>query len=282
MRPTSRTVVWRSSVILGLGLILASCRGSFDENVCYAPAGSLDIPSLDADIVVFGEIHGNKETPEVFLAAICQYLESEDGEIRVALEFPSEIQISLNAFLGSDGGSDAVQRFLSHPFWRRASQDGRSSIAMLNLIEALRKIGASTRRLISVTAIDGKSIYRPIPYPDLSRDGVMAANITNLSRESIDDVVLALVGNAHAERSPRAETSFFTPAASLIEGELLTVLVLPESGDTWNVQSSPLREVTDLSDFEKQKRTEGSYDNVLPIGRVSSSPPAKGSANGRP
>lgn len=276
--------------LLGLGLMLASWGGFAQENLCDAPAGSVDVPDVDVDVVFFGEIHGTRETPEVFLAAVCQYLERQDREVRVALEFPTEIQASLDRFLESDGDSEAVQQFRSHPFWQRAhtSQDGRSSVAMLTLVEALRKIRASTRSLVSVTAIVGKRVDQPLLYSGIgfASDAVMAANITQLSQESKDDVILVLVGNIHARRTPPAYMSFLAPAASLVEGEVFSVLVVPESGEHWSCpghcQSRPFPEVTDLSAYENRMGTEGAYDYVLPIGRVSSSPPAYGKANGTP
>ncbi len=265
-----------SLTVLSLGLILSPYTGVSQESVCSASARSVEVPGGDADVVFFGEVHGNRESPEVFLAAVCRYLESEDGDVRVALELPTDVQKDLDRFMVSDGDSEAVERLRANLFWQRPQvfQDGRSSAAMLDLVKALRQLGASTRRLVSVTAFDG------VVYPGHTRDAVMAANITSLSQEANDDVVLVLTGDIHARRTPPAGMSDFIPAASLVEGEILTILVLPESGDSWNCratcQSWAVQEVTDLSAYENRVRTAGSYDYVLPIGGVTSSPPAHG------
>ena len=277
-----------SQTILSLALLLAASEASTQETVCGGPAKPFDIPNIVADIVFFGELHGNKETPEAFLAAICQYLELQDGEVRIALEFHTDMRPSLDKFMESDGDSETVQEFLSHPFWQRGLNlpDGRTSIAMLNLFEALRELRVSTTRLVSVTPIVGHWTERQIRYFGTSSDAIMAANITHLSQESDDDVVFVLVGNIHARLTPPEFMSYLIPAASLVEGDVASVLVLPESGESWNCQNGcqswPVREVTDLSAWESRIRTEGSYDYVLPIGRVSSSPPAVGVANGAP
>ena len=281
-----------SQTILCLALLLAADRASTEENVCDGTARAIDISSIDAfdaEVVFFGELHGNKETPEVFLAAICQYLEQQDGDVRVALEFGTDIHSSLDRFIESDGGSEAVQEFLRHPFWQRnlnlpddqrglGFPDGRSSVAMLNLVETLRELRASTARLASVSPIVGRWTDRQVPYFGTSADAVMAANITYLSQESADDVVFVLVGNVHARLTRPESISYLTPAASLVEGDVASVLVLPESGESWNCQAAcqswPVSGVTDLPAYESRIRTEGSYDYVLPIGRVSSSPPA--------
>ena len=105
----------------------------------------------------------------------------------------------------------------------------------------------------------------------------MAANISHLSRESDNDTVFVLVGNVHARLTPPEGMGHLTPAASLVEDNVASVLVLPESGENWNCQmacqSWPVSGVTDISAYENRLRAEGSYDYVLPIGRVSSSPP---------
>ena len=142
---------------MGLGLILLSCTGSADATVCDDSPISLELPSIDSDVVLFGELHGNRESPEVFLAAICQYLLSEDRKVRVALEFPTEMQQSLEIFMESDGDRDAVLQFLSQPFWQENRGDGRSSVAMLTLVDQLRQtanpeskigVGNCGRRLV--------------------------------------------------------------------------------------------------------------------------------------
>ena len=131
-----------------------------------------------------------------------------------------------------------------------------------------------------MSPIVGRWTERQVAYFGTSADAVMAANITHLSQESADDVVFVLVGNVHARLTPPESMSYLTPAASLVEGDVVSVLVLPESGESWNCQATcqswPVREVTDLTTYESRIRTEGSHDYVLPIGRVSSSPPAVG------
>ena len=291
-----------SQTILCLALLLAADRASAQENICDGTARVIDIDissidAFDAEVVFVGELHGNKETPEVFLAAICQHLAQKDGDVRVALEFGADIHSSLNRFMDSDGGSEAVQEFLRYPFWQRnlnlpdgqrwlALPDCRSSVAMLNLVEALRELRASTARLVSVSPIVGRWTDRQVPYFGTSADAVKAANITHLSRESADDVVFVLVGDVHARLTPPESMNYLTPAASLVEGDVASVLILPESGESWHwqaaCQSWPVREVTDLTAYESRIRTEESYDYVLPIGRVSSSPPAVSTASGSP
>ena len=274
-----------SKLVPCLALILLAGRGTAQETVCDVSERAYDIPDISADVVFFGELHGNKETPEAFLAGVCQHLERQEGDVRVALELHTDIQSSLDTFMESDGGSEAVEEFLRHPHWQREINfpDGRSSVAMLNLVEALRKLRASNSRLVSVTPFVGQWTDRQIRYFGTSGDAVMAANINHLSQESDDDAVFVLVGNIHARLTPPGDMSHLIPAASLVEGDVASVLVLPESGESWfcqmACQSWPVPEVTDLPAYESRIRAEGSFDYLLPIGRVSSSPPAAGLAS---
>ena len=275
-----------SQTILCLALLLAASGATAEEPACAGLANPFDTPDIDADVIFFGELHGNKETPEVFLSAICQYLELQGGDVRVALEFHTDINSSLERFMESDGDSEAVQEFLRHPVWQREPNlpDGRTSVAMLNLFNSLRELRVSTTRLVSVTPIVGHWTDRQVRYFGASSDAIMAANITHLSQESDDDVVFVLVGNVHARLAPPESMDYLTPAASLVEGDVASVLVLPESGESWNCQNAcqswPVGEVTDLSAWERRIRAEGSYDYVLPIGRVSSSQSARRERHG--
>ncbi len=273
-----RIGIWLASIVLGL--TSSSGAQSVGEKSCKDTVDSLDFPSLTADIVIYGELHGNNESPEVFLAAICQYIETVSGDVRIALELPTEMQTSLNGYMESSGNADAVQQFLSHEFWRRErfSQDGRSSTAMLNLVESLRNLGNLTERLISVTAINGRWDDTRVSYGAIDSAFIMAANIDYLSRESTSDVVFVLMGNFHARRRPPENISYVNTVASLLEEEFVSVLLLPQSGESWNCQIYcqpwPVPEVTNVADYEKSVLGSQAYDYVLPIGRVSSSSPA--------
>lgn len=95
--------------------------------------------------VLLGEVHGTEEIPALVghLAAML----GEAAPLLVALELPQTEQPALDAWLDSDGGPEARARLLARPFWQRERQDGRSSGAMLDLVERLRALRAAGRRL---------------------------------------------------------------------------------------------------------------------------------------
>jgi hypothetical protein len=105
--------------------------------------------------VLVGEAHGPEEIPALVghLAA----MRVEAAPLLVALELPQTEQPALDAWLDSDGGKDARARLLGRPFWQRNRQDGRSSSAMLDLLERLRALRAGGRplTLLAYDAGDG-------------------------------------------------------------------------------------------------------------------------------
>jgi len=110
--------------------------------------------ALTAPLVLVGEIHGSAEIPAAFGNLVCHALRRRPREtVLVGLEIFSSAQSAIDAFLASDGGGPARAALLEHDFWRREYQDGRSSGAMLALLDALRGYGAGGGTL-AVRALD--------------------------------------------------------------------------------------------------------------------------------
>ncbi|MEG0886430.1 MAG: hypothetical protein RSH52_34920, partial [Janthinobacterium sp.] len=79
-------------------------------------------------------MHGTKESPQAFGAAVCHALE-HGREVSVGLELNPDQAGPLAHFLASDGGAAAAERLLQTRFWNGPLHDGRSSLAMFALIE---------------------------------------------------------------------------------------------------------------------------------------------------
>lgn len=112
-------------------------------------------------IVVVGERHGTKEIPGFVAALACTAL--VDGRaVTLALEMPSSETDRLESYLASDGGATARSRLVTSPFWHRPLQDGRSSAAMVDLLEA--RMSVSKRSMKAMLQMRG----RRGPAADLS------------------------------------------------------------------------------------------------------------------
>jgi len=86
--------------------------------------------------LILGEIHGTKEIPALVADAACAI--SRTRPVVVALEIHTRAQADIDAYLASDGGEAARNLLLDGPAWAIRTADGRSSQAMLDLIETLR------------------------------------------------------------------------------------------------------------------------------------------------
>lgn len=134
-----------------------------------------------------GEMHGTREAPEFVRSVVCAGLE-EGLPVTVGLEIDRADDGAYQEFLRSDGSAAARERLLAAPFWHREFQDGRSSRAMLELMEGLRDL--ATRGDLRVVLLDR-------PEPGDERDGAMAERLAEAMDERPDDLFVVLTGNIH-------------------------------------------------------------------------------------
>lgn len=179
---------------LGVVLAASSChRSATPASVPTTPAVT-DCPSLPpgaeallaTPLVMVGEFHGTKQAPAFVGALVCHAL-LEGRRVRVGLELPRGEQASLDAYLGGLGSREDV---LEGPHWTRPDQDGRSSVAMMELIDDLRRMRAGGLE-VSAIAIDVDD--HGVPWND--RDTRMAERV--LAAMADDTLVVTLTGNLH-------------------------------------------------------------------------------------
>lgn len=146
-------------------------------------------------VVLFGEEHGTQELPQVFGEAVCSVADGRQS-VRVGLEIEPKNQPFFDAFLASPGAASDVSALMSAPFWSREMEDGKSSRAMVALLERMRQLRAQGLP-IEVFLFDlgpGQAIAQ--------RDKGMAENIESQVRAHPDAVTLALTGDLHAFKAP--------------------------------------------------------------------------------
>jgi hypothetical protein len=143
-------------------------------------------------VLLLGEMHGTTQSQAFVSRAACLAL-GAGHPVTVALEIPQQEEARITAYLASDGGEKDRAALLAGPFWAGTYKDGRSSRAMLGLIEdlrAMRRKGSPVR----VALIDSM-----VPPADgRSRDHMMADNLKAAFDAAPKDVFLALTGNLHS------------------------------------------------------------------------------------
>jgi len=203
-------------------ILLASCS-AFDQSIkvsCNAPEG---IPR--SNLLLFGEMHGSVESPEVIGRIACA--RALEGPTVVGLELPTKEQTAIESYLASDGSKASRARLLSGPFWQQ-SKDGRSSMAMIDLIEYVRKLKQQDIPL-TVFAFDAQTNI------DTSRDSAIAQSVRNFRAANPSLPIVALMGRVHASQAPihRGDQLIITSGSLLQDLNPTSVLLGHPSGTIW-------------------------------------------------
>jgi hypothetical protein len=198
----ARVVTMLHRVVIAIGAV-ASCislpvalgqttGGNPATDVERATAEILTVYDRKSALLI-GELHGTVETPAIVVALVARLV--DEGPVTLALEIPRQEQVRLDRYLASDGSSSAVNDLLAGAFWQRPphQSDGRQSVAMLGLIEAVRARVLEGKH-ITLVALDDET------FTD-RRDG-MAAGLSSLAPQLERGAVIALLGNVHARLAP--------------------------------------------------------------------------------
>jgi len=248
--------------------------------------------ALTAPLVLVGEIHGSAEIPAAFGNLVCHALRRRPREtVLVGLEIFSSAQSAIDAFLASDGGGPARAALLEHDFWRREYQDGRSSGAMLALLDALRGYGAGGGTL-AVRALD------PPRFDSANdRDAAMAKTLSAAMEALRPAQTLVLVGNVHSrtlEGYPwDAAATFVSLGARLraTHDELTALDIKAAGGTVWICRSADPKDcgvrdqgATSIGgtlpriELDRQPRPGSGYNGALVMGKLTASRPARAPA----
>jgi hypothetical protein len=245
------------------------------QSTC-ALATPLPASVVNAPIAIFGELHGTHEIPGLIGEIACS-LSERQAAITVALEIPNSEQLKIDAYLASAGSSADRRLLLASDFWTRpiARQDGRSSQAMVELLERLRQLQHSGHR-IKVLAMDGS-------LPGKTRDAAMADRVRDAVRSNAGSVMV-LTGNIHAiKRKGAVIRETYEPLAYLLSPDgALSFEVIHKGGTAWvcrgDCGSKPTHEHSLAHDrepgFYLGVASDQRYDGSVVIPVVTASPPA--------
>lgn len=182
-------------------LLLMWLTGAFVASAATACEDKLQALAdrMDAHrVLLIGEIHGTVEAPG-HVAELAQCVAAAGHAVRVGLEIPRDEQARIDQYLRSAGIGEDRSALLAGDFWQREYQDGRSSTAMLALIESLRRLALKAD--VGVLAFDQPSYARG---DDSEREAAMAALLEPALRAAADARWLVLAGNLHTRVSPGA------------------------------------------------------------------------------
>ncbi|NOK05902.1 hypothetical protein HNV27_30770 [Myxococcus xanthus] len=186
---------------------------------CDAPvAGASSLFSAGGVLLVADPL-GTQEVPSAALRMLCE-ASAQELPVTLALSIPVSEQPLLERYLASDGDSAAVQELLSgSAFWRRAYQDGRSSRAMLWLVEQARRLRVSGKD-VGVAAIDSDNANGN------EREAQMAQHLLNAQSKRPQAWTLVLTGSVHARTTEVSWDGDLEPMGSRVARALPAVRAL--------------------------------------------------------
>lgn len=196
-------------------------------------SGGLEPLLTPGRILLIGEIHGSQEGPALVAEAACSAA-SRGLPVLIALEIPLEEKDNIDTFLNSDGSDAARSTLLQGKFWQKDYQDGRSSVAMLDMIDSLRAQQLAGHQL-SVVLLDR---FPRFATPQL-RDTFMADRLINaVEAAGTDAFVISITGNVHSRSTQGVPwNSAYLPSGLALNNKwperTLSILLTNPPGEAW-------------------------------------------------
>lgn len=223
--------------------------------------------------IIVGEVHGTCETPRAVAEMVGDAV-GRGGAVRLALELPAEEEARLAAFVASEGRAVDRAALLAGDFWRGPLQDGRRSVAMVELIESVRRLRAAGAD-VGVLTFDAC---------DEDRDAAMARRLEAAIRREPAAAFIALAGNLHARKTPGPYGRSFMAAQLVARG--IAVITLDSAygrGTAWVCVGDRPEDcgpraighgVAAALGVVMEPSADAAYDGRLHVGAPTFSPPA--------
>lgn len=202
----------------------------------------------------------------------------------VALEIDGAEEERVRRYLESAGSDADRSELIEGAFWQSSYQDGRRSLAMVELLSGVREMIAEGKEL-DVVLLDREGL----PSAQ-ARDAFMAERLVEVAKAVPGDVVLSLTGNIHSRVAPGVPwDADFEPMGLIVKRQLAPrnvygLDVAHPAGEAWictpgGPEACGARAVGPSAATASQRGiTLGpgapSHDGVLSVGRFEASPPA--------
>ena len=231
-------------------------------------------------VVLLGELHGSVEVPLFVDDLVCLAL-SYGHAVAVGLEIPLEEEKSVSDYLQSDGSANAQAAFLAGELWQNPFKDGRSSQAVLELIDSLR-VKVQNGERIEIVLIDTAT--------GVDRDQFMARQLKEAIERLPNHFFLVLTGNLHNRMvpglpwDPKHEPMGVLLAKNRPRNQIISLNLSHPDGEAWfctggsetcgahPVSGSGEADAQEIRLFEATSET--GYDGLFLVESLNASPPA--------
>jgi erythromycin esterase-like protein len=183
-----------------LGLFTALAHAAAPD---CKPEPQLKLDRITERVILVGETHGNEQSPAFVARLVCALL-AQGRPVILAVERTTAEQPALDRFLASPGGAEDIRALVSDPDWASSTQDGRSSHAMLNLVDQIRRWRQAGQRVELVAMVqpwraEAAASAAPIDPKLVQADGDrdMADSVTAALKRHTGYNAVVLAGTFH-------------------------------------------------------------------------------------
>lgn len=260
-----------------LALALAGAMAA--TGACAPPAGFERLLRRPERVLVVGEIHGTAEAPAAVAEMACAA--AGDGPVIVALELEDTLQPTFDAYLSAPDAASARAALEGSTLLNRRYQDGRSSRAMLEMMERLRQLRAGGRD-VSIHAFQPQSLTRGRDLDQSWYELNMGYLLGQARHGRPEARIIALMGNIHARKTAHsALPTVGVPATGHLPArETLSLTIAQQGGTSWSCGDDECGVSPVLEKYDPEARgvilkpsEDGAYDGVLALGPWTASPP---------
>lgn len=229
-------------------------------------------------VLIVGETHGTNEFP----AVIRRYASGD--RVLIGLEIPHSEQQSIDRYLQSDGTASDRMAILSGEFWQPTRlQDGRSSAAVLDLIEFVRQ-RRHAGLAVGIFAFDIDQLQGSLELIlpgkvnwTSERDAMMANQIEWNVRSYPGYQVVILVGSVHSilTRGAPWDPQYESMAYRL--GRMIPVeriALVHEGGTAWTCNGPSADQLTCGEHPAQPTKSSLRVSGALSLGKLTAAKPA--------
>lgn len=246
---------------------------------CAAPAGTGALLARPERILVIPDSHGTTEIPAAFLGIVCEA--AKQGPVTIALEMPETDRALFNNALTAQTEEAARNVFLYGDFGNPRHNDGRNSVAMLDMMIGFWRLKAAGHDVVihPFMAIESRISGRDQAWWELE----MAYGISRALVERPYARVLVFVGDLHARKKGYARfPDGGIPAAGHLHAlDTFTLHIAQQGGESWGCSPTACGLQTSINRYDPNARgiilgpiDDGAYDGILAVGPTTASPPA--------
>jgi hypothetical protein len=170
--------------------VAAGARTTAQSKDACVPIDGIDRVLALNTVALFGELHGTNETP-AFVANVLCHATARRLRVTLGVELPKESTAALQRYVTSAGSAGDRARLLADTAWHMTPPDGRTSEAMLRLIETTRQFVAEGGD------VDVLAFSDTAPAGQI-RDRLMADILAARIAADPRRVTLVLTGNIHS------------------------------------------------------------------------------------